>query len=313
MSSDPRFDYEISYGKARVPLYRVYGRPLTGLTPIPESNFTGRDNVLVGVEIDLEVFTREVLPAYTVGDNRQVVATDTMKNVILKEALAYDGATLEGFLAHLGHRFLTLYPEMQHIRIRGRELPFTAPLVSSDDGFAPSDVLFSRAFGDHGVAMLEYALEDGRPRLLAHESGRVDMQLLKVTGSSFTRFARDEHTTLPERVDRPLFIHLDIRWRYTDPATMLDPTNQGYVAPEQVRDFAATLFHQFVSESIQHLVHEIGTRLLDRFPQLAEVSFAAQNQTPDPMALSESDPQQKVYSSPFPAYGLIRLRLTRKG
>ncbi|MFN8513444.1 MAG: urate oxidase [Chloroflexia bacterium] len=254
-----------------------------------------------------------MLPAYTVGDNRRVVATDTMKNVILKEALAYDGATLEGFLAHLGHRFLMLYPEMDHIRVRGRELPFVAPHVPNADGFAPSDVLFSRTFGDHGVAMLEYALADNGPRLLAHESGRVDMQLLKVTGSSFTRFARDEHTTLPERLDRPLFIHLDIGWRYNDAATMLDPTHRGYVASEQVRDFAATLFHQFVSESIQHLVHEIGTRLLDSFPQLAEVSFAAQNQTPDPMALSESDSRQKVYSSPFPAYGLIRLRLTRKG
>jgi urate oxidase len=314
MSGDARFDYEISYGKARVPLYRVYGRPLTGLAPIPESDFTGRSNVLVGAEIDLEVFTREVLPAYTVGDNRQVVATDTMKNVILKEALAYDGAMLEGFLAHLGHRFLALYPEMGHIRLRGRELPFVAPPVPGAGGnFAPSDVLFSRQFGDHGVAMLEYALADGGPRLLAHECGRAELQLLKVTGSSFTRFARDEHTTLPERGDRPLFIHLDIRWRYADPAAMLDPSHKGYVASEQVRDVAATTFHQFVSESIQHLVHEIGTRLLDRFPQLAEVSFAARNQTPDPVALSESDPRQKVYSSPFPAYGLIRLRLTRKG
>jgi urate oxidase len=314
MGGDARFDYEISYGKARVPLYLVYGRPLTGLTPIPESNFTGRDNVLVGAEIDVEVFTREVLPAYTVGDNRRVVATDTMKNVILKEALTYDGATLEGFLAHLGRRFLALYPEMGHIRVRGRELPFVAPQVPGAGGdFAPSDVLFSRQFGDHGVAMLEYALEDGDPRLIAHECGHVEMQLLKVTGSSFTRFARDEHTTLPERGDRPLFIHLDTRWRYADPATMLHPDHKGYVASEQVRDFAATVFHRFVSESIQHLVHEIGTRLLDRFPQLAEVSFAAQNQTPDPMAVSEGDERQKVYSSPFPAYGLIRLRLSRKG
>jgi urate oxidase / 2-oxo-4-hydroxy-4-carboxy-5-ureidoimidazoline decarboxylase len=314
MDDAARFDYEISYGKARVPLYRVYGWPLTGLTAIPESNFTGRDNVLVGAEIDVEVFTREVLPAYTVGDNRRVVATDTMKNVILKEALAYDGATLEGFLAHLGHRFLALYPEMGHIRVGGRELPFIAPPVpGADGGFAPSDVLFSRAFGDHGLAMLEYALEDGTARLLGHECGRVGLQLLKVTGSAFTRFARDEHTTLPERGDRPLFIGLDVRWRYADPEVMLDPSHQGYVATEQVRDFAATLFHQFVSESIQHLVHEIGTRLLHRFPQLAEVSFAAQNQTPDPIALSDHAPRQKVYSSPFPAYGLIRLRLTRRG
>ena len=39
------------------------------------------------------------IAAYTEGDNREVVATDTMKNFILRESLAYDGATLEGLLA----------------------------------------------------------------------------------------------------------------------------------------------------------------------------------------------------------------------
>ena len=32
--------YEISYGKLRVPLYRVYASPLSGVPPIPESAFT---------------------------------------------------------------------------------------------------------------------------------------------------------------------------------------------------------------------------------------------------------------------------------
>lgn len=314
MGERTEFGYEISYGKARVPLYRVYARPLTGLTPIPESSFTGRGNILVGAEIDIEVFTQEVLPAYTEGDNHRVVATDTMKNVILKEALAYEGATLEGFLAHLGHRFLTLYPEMGHIRLSGRELPFVGATVpDAAGGFATSDLLFSRAHDDYGTAMLEYALVDGQPRLLAHECGRVGLQLLKVTGSAFTRFARDEHTTLPERGDRPLFIHLDLHWRYADPASFLADDHRGYVASEQARDLVRTVFHQFVSESIQHLVHEIGTRLLDRCPQLAELSFAAQNRTPDPLAISPTDPRQKVYSTPFPAHGLIKLRLTRNG
>jgi urate oxidase len=69
--------------------------------------------------------------------------------------------------------------------------------------------------------------------------------------------------------------------------------------------------HEFVSESIQHLVNEMGQRLLARFPQLAEVTFEGQNHTPDPMAVSDADPRVKVYSIPFPAYGLIKLTLTR--
>jgi urate oxidase / 2-oxo-4-hydroxy-4-carboxy-5-ureidoimidazoline decarboxylase len=314
MSGDARFGYEIGYGKVNVPLYRVYARPLAGVTPIPESPFTGRANGLVGAEIDLEVLTQDVLPAYTEGDNRRVVATDTMKNVILKEALAWDGATLESLLAHLAGRFLALYPEMGHIRLTGRELPFEPAPVPDDSGaFGASPVLFARAGGDYAVATLEYALDGDAPRLLAHECRRVGMQLLKVTGSAFTRFARDEHTTLPERGDRPLFIALDIGWRYADPAALLAPDLAGYVAAEQVRDLARTVFHGFVSESIQHLVHEIGRRLLARCPQLAEVSFVARNQTPDPVAESPDDPRRKVYTAPFPATGRITLRLTREG
>ena len=41
-------------------------------------------------------------PAYTEGDNTNVVATDTMKNFILREAAAHDGTSLEGFLRSSG-------------------------------------------------------------------------------------------------------------------------------------------------------------------------------------------------------------------
>ena len=80
---------------------------------------------------------------------------------------------------------------------------------------------------------------------------------------------------------------------------------------EQVRDLIQSVFHEFVSESIQHLVHEIGHRLLARFPQMAEVAFEAQNRTRDPMGESVGDAKLKVYSDPFPAYGVILLTLTR--
>ena len=82
---------------------------------------------------------------------------------------------------------------------------------------------------------------------------------------------------------------------------------------EQIRDLVATVFHEFVSESIQHLVHEMGVRILDRFPQISEISFAAQNRTRDPFAESEDDPKVKVYSDPFNAYGEITLTMAREG
>ena len=74
----------ISYGKLRVPVHRIAG-----------------DDVLA-CEVSVEVLGENFLPAYTEGDNSEVVATDTMKNFILRESLHYDGTDLEGLLVHLG-------------------------------------------------------------------------------------------------------------------------------------------------------------------------------------------------------------------
>ena len=308
-------DYKISYGKRRVPVYRVNAKPLLGVTPIPESPFTGRANVLVAREVDIEVLGDDFLPAYTEGDNSMVVATDSMKNIILKEALDDESATIEGYLAAVGRRFIAGYGQLHDLRLWARELPFPPALVPAEDGegsFGESGVLFSGEAGDHAVARLRMQRQGDDAAVVAHECGRVGLKLLKVTGSAFTSFVRDEHTTLPDRRDRPLFIFLDVFWRYADIGDLLGETAARYVAAEQVRDLCRAVFHAFVSESIQHLVHEMGLRLLDRFPPLAEVRFVAQNRTRDPFYESPTDPTVKVYSDPFPAYGEITLRMRRK-
>ena len=258
----------ISYGKLRVPVYRIAG-----------------DEVFA-CEVSVEVLGDNFAPAYTAGDNSAVVATDTMKNFILREAAAHDGATLEGFLTDLGRRMIATYPVMEALRISGRELRF--------DRLAGK--VFSRSADDHGVATVEI----GPDGVSGVRAGRHGLRLLKTHGSAFTHFARDDYTTLPERGDRPLFIRLDVDWRYT--------SHDGHVASLAVRDHLARTFDDFVSESIQHLVHEMGTRLLADHAQLAEVSFTAENHTRDPVGEQDG---RKVYTDPFPAQGLITLTLTR--
>lgn len=304
--------YEIGYGKLRIPVYRVSATPLLGVTPIPESAFTGRANALLALEVDVEVLGDDFLPAYTVGDNAMVVATDSMKNFVLRQALAYDGATLEGLLAFLGRGFTETYVQLQSLRLTGREIPFLPVRVPTGEGaFAESDVLFDHTRGDFATATLDLTAEGDDIGVTAHRCGRINLQLMKLTGSSFTSFVRDGYTTLPDRRDRPLYIFLDVDWRYIDVADLLATDPVRYVPSEQVRDLVQTVFHRFVSESIQHLVHEMGSRVLERFPQLAEIRFRAQNRTRDPFYESETDPRAKVYSDPFSAYGVISLRMTR--
>ena len=300
----------ISYGKLEVPVQCVGVAPLRGLPEIPESPVRALASGLLACEVSMEVLGQGFLAAYTEGDNRAVVATDTMKNVILRHALEHDGAALEGFLDALGHRFLRTYPEMEGLRLSARELPFE-PVGIGGLG-ERSDRVFSLREGDHAVAELELErTADGGVGLVDARSGQVGMRLLKTTGSAFTRFARDDATTLPERSDRPLFIHLDVHWRYAEPADALAVDPSRYVAAVQVRDVVATVFHEFVSESIQHLVHEMGQRLLERFPALREVAFTAQNHTNDPVPGMDPGADRKAYTAAFPAWGLITLTLTR--
>jgi urate oxidase len=259
---------KISYGKLRVPVHRIEG-----------------DDVFA-CEVSVEVLGENFAPAYTEGDNSAVVATDTMKNFILREAARHDGETLEGFLMFVGERMIATYPVMEALHVSGRELRF--------DRLAGR--VFARSGDDHGVA----AVELGPDGVTDVRAGRHGLMLLKTRGSAFTHFARDEYTTLPERGDRPLFIRLDVDWRYVDTARHVDS--------RAVRDHLAATFDDFVSESIQHLVHEMGTRLLADHAQLAEVSFTAENHTRDPVGEEDG---RRVYTDPFPAQGLITLTLTR--
>ncbi len=305
--------HEIRYGKADVKVYRTHATPLEGVTPIPESPFVGRDNTLFGIEIEVIVRGEAFLEAYTHGDNRRVVATDTMKNFIHHAALGCSAATLEGWLHEIGAQFLDTYPHMERLTMIGNELPYPVEVVPAEEGngFSLSDRLFERGRGDHATATLDVERGDDGILITGHRCGRSGLQLIKITGSAFADFARDEHTTLPERHDRPLYIWFDIGWRYADATDALGRDAARYVAPEQVADLAASVFHEFVSLSIQHLVHEIGQRMLDRWPQLAEVSFDAQNRLWDVAAESDADPRVRSYSDPRPPFGRIGLVIRR--
>lgn len=299
----------IDYGKANVTAYRFNAKPLQGITPIPESSFQGRENTLFGVDVDVQVLGDNFVPAYTEGDNRNVVATDTMKNFILKKALEWEGDTLEHFLAFLGKQFLTTYPEMEALQVMGREVPFDSELLPEGDGFNASPVLFSRSRNDFAAAELSLEREGDEIVVVDHQCARLEHQLIKTTGSSFTSFVRDEHTTLPEMHDRPLFIYLDVFWRYAEVQDALSEDHTRYVAAEQVRDVIASVFHDLNSKSIQHLVYEMGKRLLERFSQLEEVRFEAQNRLWDRAFESDGDPTRKVHTDPRPPFGQIGLTM----
>lgn len=298
------------YGKGDVLSYRTYASPLA-VSAIAESDFTGCGNVIFAHNIKFSVSGGSLLSSFTEGDNSLVVATDSMKNFILRQSADYEGSTTEGLLAFISERFLERYPHIDEIEISADRIPFDPVQIGSDSGFAPSDVVYRRSRNEHASAAMKWIREQGGGALAWHESALSHIQLIKVHGSSFFGFVRDEYTTLADSYDRPLFIFLTVSWTYEDASNAINADRGLYVPAEHIHDIAHTVFHESNTPSIQHLIYKIGYRILSMFPQLAEIRFESNNRTWETVVEPVSTGTAGVYTEPRPPYGFQGFTMTQ--
>lgn len=291
---------EIQYGKTRVIFFRLARR---AAPPFAAS-------------VTIDVYGERFAAAYTEGDNREVVATDTMKNFVYATAVDFEGRSPEDYVMFLGDRLLRTYPQMERIRVTAHEIPldpahhitpmgpasYTPPPAGPRD---ESDVVFRLTRGDVAMSQADFERQGELVVATAARSGIEGLRLLKTTGSSFAEFARDQYTSLPELSDRPLTVRMDVHWRYDDPRRA---AGRG-LSSDLVRRALEQTFHEFNSRSIQQLLHVMGSRLLKGFPALAEVEFAAENHTPDKVAEGKGD--IVVFAEPRQTFGKIGLVLRR--
>ena len=135
--------------------------------------------------------------------------------------------------------------------------------------------------------------------VLEARSGIHGFKLLRLGGSAFTGFVRDQYTTLPEIHNRPLHMWLDVEWLCSESAVL---TNC-------VRQMVHGVFHSFESGSIQQVIYQIGTRMLAELPVVTEVRLEANNRTWDTVV--ERGEELGVYTEARPPFGCLGLTLRR--
>ncbi len=305
-------DRTMYYGKGDVFVFRTYAKPLQGVKQIPESDFSEKENVIFGMNAKISLKGQAFLTSFTEGDNSLVIATDSMKNFMLRHAAQYEGATLEGFLTFVCERFLDTYAHLDAVEISADEIPFDSVKVPNGSALANSDLVYRSSRNEFATTTVEVARTEKGKEIVKQSSGVSELHLIKVSGSSFYGYIHDEYTTLPEAKDRPLFIYLNISWRYNDVEDAMGNDPARYVAAEQVRDIAQSVFHELENRSIQHLIWEIGLRVLERFPQLAEVEFESNNRTWETVVDSIPESKGQVYTEPRPPYGFQRFVVTQE-
>jgi urate oxidase len=263
------------YGKGDVIVYRL--------------NRDGAPPAVFGANVTMLLYGDAFWPTYTAGDNTGLVATDSMKNFIQRESLNFTGRDLESYCRFLAEKFLATYPQTGGVQVRAEEIPYQGETTYVPAG--PERAAASVELTADGIADVR--------------SGIRGFKLLRLGGSAFYGFVRDQYTTLPEIHNRPLHMWLDLEWLYGRPEAAF----QCGKITGQVREVVMAVFRGFESGSIQQVIYQIGSQLLNDISDISEVRLEANNRTWD--TIVEHGDKVGVYTDARPPYGILGLTLKR--
>lgn len=277
------------YGKGDVGAYRLNR---DGVAPLGGSP-------VFGANVKILIYGEAFWPTYTAGDNTGLIATDSMKNFIQRETINYAGSDLEGYCRFLATKFLDIYPQVEGAQVSAVEIPY---------GALPGQTMPAQtmAFRPAGPERLTTRLEASRDGIGEVVSGISGFRMIRLGGSAFHGFVRDQYTTLPEIKNRPLGMWLDTEWTYSDPEKAF---SEGKIA-SSIRDTVHSTFAAFESGSIQEIIYKIGTKVLDEIGCISEIHLEANNRTWDTVV--EQEDVLGLYTDARPPYGCLGLRLRRK-
>jgi urate oxidase/2-oxo-4-hydroxy-4-carboxy-5-ureidoimidazoline decarboxylase len=275
------------YGKGDVTVYRLNrdGKTPPGKSPV------------FGANVLMLIYGDAFWPTYETGDNTGLIATDSMKNFIQRETLNFTGYDLESYCHFLGVKFLETYPHVEGVQVTATEIPYQR--------VADSSVVFAPGGPDRATARFELRRTGAEMGIVEARSGIEGFRLLRLGGSAFHGFVRDQYTTLPDIHNRPLHMWLSLDWTYDESSAAF---NDGAVTT-QVRTLVHQTFHAFESGSIQQIIYQLGKKVLAEIPEIDIVNLEANNRTWDTVA--ERDETLGVYTEARPPYGCLGLTLRR--
>ena len=244
-----------SYGKGRVRVLRVHRDG--------DYNEVRELNVLTMLDGDFGA-------AYTAGDNRTVVATDTIKNITYIVARENMTASAEMFGQALAARFLSRYPQVDRVKVTMLETRWTRASI----GGAPHPHSFTLdANGKPSAEVV--ATRDGA----SVTSGIAGYTFMKSTASGWVDYVFDEYTTLPPTTDRIAATAMDANWTWLAAPVDYDATNAKILAV-MLEEFATTY-----SFGVQDSLYRMGEKVLAAVPEVGTIRMACPNKHYLPMKL----------------------------
>jgi len=237
-------------------------------------------------------------PAYLVGDQSNVLPTDTQKNTAFAYAKSVGIRSIEEYGLALARHFVNDVEPAEGARIEIEEFAWTRAVV---DG-VEHDHTWTRTGAETRTAAItvdatgEYVI-----------GGFKDLVILKSTGSEFAGFLKDEYTTLPETHDRVMATSLVAKWRFD--TTEVD-WNAVYA---QVKSIMIREFATLQSLALQQTLWHMGRAVIEEIPSIVEVQLKAPNKHHFVVDLSPFglDNPGEVFIAADRPYGLIEAQVIR--
>ena len=208
------------------------------------------------------------------------MATDTQKNTIF--AFARDGIpSPEAFLLRLADHFTARSTGSTGGRWEAERFAWQRIRVTAQ---AEHDHAFVRSGQEVRTAVV---VADGADRHVI--AGLKELTVLKTTESGFEGYPKDRYTTLPETRDRILATDVAARWRYGRVDVDYD------AAYASVRALLLEAFAEKYSAALQATLFDMGRRVLERHPEIAEIRFSMPNKhhfVVRPLPLRARQPQR---------------------
>jgi urate oxidase len=244
-----------SYGKGRVRVMRVHR----------DGDYNEVRELTVQTMLDGDFGA-----AYTAGDNRTVVATDTIKNITYIVARENMAACAERFGQALAERFLARYPQVDRVRVMMHETRWTR--VAFDGKPHPHGFVLD----GNGKPSAEVVMTREATTIV---SGIAGFTFMKSTGSGWVDYVFDEYTTLPPTENRIAATAMDATWTWLAAPSDYDATNARILAV-MLEEFATTYSH-----GVQDSLYRMGEAALAAVPELGTVRMACPNKHYIPMKL----------------------------
>ncbi len=276
---------ENRYGKSRVRLMKV----------------TRKDGVHEVYDWTVEVLLRgEFTAAHVEGDNRRILPTDTMKNMVYSIARSSSETTMEGYAKELTAVLLERNTPVDSVTVGVRSALWKR--LTIDGG--PDPVNFMRGSGEQQTAEVE-RWRDGRVRVT---SGLEDMVLLKTAGSSFEGFIQDEWTTLKETGDRLLGTAMRSSWAYVTEMVAYDE------ARREIREAMLRTFARHRSRSVQQTLYAMAEAALGCCGDIDEIEVVMPNKHCLLVDLSRfgQDNPNEIFVPTDEPHGYIEARVRRR-